>query len=157
MKCCLCQKEIVGYGNNAEPVMNGRCCNDCNANIIIPNRLNHMKTLKDAAIAQANFEHIMNELNGYQVQTTLYGDFTIADAFGKDAVIDTYNRVFNEWKYSNEFMTELALVLNHKIWEHHSKNNPLMVTYDTLWKQQDQWCMTALDDEGLKYYIEVTD
>lgn len=117
-----------------------------------------MKTLRDAAIAQATFTNGMKELNGYETQTTLYGDFTIADAFGVDAVVDTYNRVFKEWQQDAVFMTELSLVLNHKIWEHHHKNNSgLMVTYDTLWKKHDEWCGNALNDEDYDYYLRITD
>jgi hypothetical protein len=44
MKCCICEKEIEKeieweYGNNAEPVKDGRCCNLCNEKIVIPARL----------------------------------------------------------------------------------------------------------------------
>lgn len=41
-KCCFCHKEIEGYGNDPRPLVSNygeRCCDDCNANIIIPNRL----------------------------------------------------------------------------------------------------------------------
>lgn len=158
MKCCLCHKEIEGYGNNAAPVKDGICCSDCNINVVIPNRLNHMKTLRDAAIAQARFTRGIYEMNGYETQTTLYGDFTIADAFGVDAVKDTYNRVFNEWQHSAVFMTELSLVLNHKIWEHHHKDNSELITiYDTLWKLHDEWCGRAMSDEDYEYYLRITD
>ena len=33
--CCLCQGEFVGFGNNAQPVGNGRCCNMCNHDVIM--------------------------------------------------------------------------------------------------------------------------
>ena len=45
MKCCLCGKEIeiedCGWseGNNAQPLMDGRCCNECNITKVIPERL----------------------------------------------------------------------------------------------------------------------
>ena len=32
--CCICKKEYGGYGNNAEPVMTGRCCDRCNSKVI---------------------------------------------------------------------------------------------------------------------------
>lgn len=36
MKCCICKKEIKGYGNNPFPLKNkGRCCNDCNSFVIL--------------------------------------------------------------------------------------------------------------------------
>ena len=33
-KCVLCRSEIVGLGNNAEPLRVGRCCDDCNKKVI---------------------------------------------------------------------------------------------------------------------------
>ena len=36
--CILCDEEIIGYGNNANPVADGECCNNCNGGIIIPVR-----------------------------------------------------------------------------------------------------------------------
>lgn len=51
MKCCLCGKEIENEihpitgkvfwdkGNNAEPLSDGRCCNNCNETKVIPERL----------------------------------------------------------------------------------------------------------------------
>ena len=42
MKCCLCGREIIGYGNNARPLKDGICCNDCNILKVIPSRLKRM-------------------------------------------------------------------------------------------------------------------
>ena len=39
MKCCLCNEEIKGYGNNALPLKDGRCCDSCNIAKVIPARL----------------------------------------------------------------------------------------------------------------------
>lgn len=38
-KCCLCGEEFEGYGNNAEPVKKGTCCDECNKNKVIPARI----------------------------------------------------------------------------------------------------------------------
>ena len=38
-KCCICGTEFVGYGNNAEPIRKGICCDRCNALFVIPSRL----------------------------------------------------------------------------------------------------------------------
>lgn len=117
-----------------------------------------MDILRTAAVAQATFTKGMYELNGYEVQTTFYSDFTIADAYGVDAVKDTYDRAFKEWKNNVVYLTELVIVLNHKIWEHYHKNNSgLIATYDTLWKTADKYCMTVLSDEDVEYYLKVTD
>ena len=34
-KCVICKKEFDGYGNNAEPLAEGRCCDACNEKVII--------------------------------------------------------------------------------------------------------------------------
>ena len=38
--CCICGKEIKGYGNNPWPVKDkGLCCDECNLEVVIPTRL----------------------------------------------------------------------------------------------------------------------
>jgi hypothetical protein len=32
--CCLCDGEYTFYGNNANPLAEGQCCNDCNNKVI---------------------------------------------------------------------------------------------------------------------------
>lgn len=32
--CCICGEEIDGYGNNALPLFDGRCCDVCNLKVI---------------------------------------------------------------------------------------------------------------------------
>ena len=60
--------------------------------------------------------------NGYNVQTTFWEDFSAADIFGLSAIQDTFNRAFEEWKGNCKYLTELVLVLNHKIWQHYKRN-----------------------------------
>lgn len=45
-KCVICGKEIQGYGNNAEPLKKGRCCDKCNAKVILA-RLKGITDLKE--------------------------------------------------------------------------------------------------------------
>lgn len=37
--CSICGKQYKGYGNNARPVNDGRCCDTCNYKIVIPKRI----------------------------------------------------------------------------------------------------------------------
>ena len=39
MKCVICGRAFCGYGNNAEPVKDGLCCDECNAYHVIPARI----------------------------------------------------------------------------------------------------------------------
>ena len=39
-KCCICGKEIIGFGNNPWPVKDsGCCCDECNSESVIQARI----------------------------------------------------------------------------------------------------------------------
>lgn len=103
------------------------------------------------------WKEFMLENCGYETKTTFWDDFSIADRFGVSAVKDTFNRAFKEWKNNTVYVTELALVLNHKIWQHADRNNNLAHVYDELWRKIDHWCCTNLKDDDLSYYYQTTD
>ena len=43
MKCTICNGQLDDqYGNNAEPVNKGKCCNICNETVVIPARINRV-------------------------------------------------------------------------------------------------------------------
>lgn len=43
--CCICGKEFTGWGNSPYPIkQRGRCCDECNANMVVPARI--LLTLK---------------------------------------------------------------------------------------------------------------
>lgn len=44
--CVICGKPIIGYGNNAAPVADGKCCDQCNQNVVIPARLKELQNSK---------------------------------------------------------------------------------------------------------------
>ena len=45
--CSICGEEYFGYGNNAEPVNSGRCCDNCNDTVVIPVRLKNLSKKVD--------------------------------------------------------------------------------------------------------------
>lgn len=65
-------------------------------------------------MARITFTELMAQ-RGYTVQTTFWEDFSIADRFGKSAVLDTFKRAFAEWKTDYKYLTEMVLVLNPKL------------------------------------------
>lgn len=94
---------------------------------------------------------------GYEEKTTFWMDFSIADRFGVSAIEDTFKRAFQGWKDNVIFLTELAMVLNHKIWQHYEKNPTYGQTYDKLWRKVDDWAYENLKDDDLQYYLKTTD
>ena len=61
--------------------------------------------------------------DGYKFQYTWWMDFTIADAFGLNAIQDTYNRGLNEYHTNRVAMQELTAVLNWKGWQFYEQDN----------------------------------
>jgi len=44
INCSICEKNIPdSQSNNAQPINNGRCCHECNMEVVIPTRLNKVK------------------------------------------------------------------------------------------------------------------
>ena len=37
-RCSICSRRFTEWGNNAEPVNSGICCDRCNSNVVIPTR-----------------------------------------------------------------------------------------------------------------------
>ena len=96
-------------------------------------------------------------LNAYEPKTTFWMDFSIADKFGINAIKDTYKRAFNEWKDNHVYLTELVMVLNHKIWQWYETNDAIARLYDTLWREADLWVQENLKGEELEYFYRITD
>lgn len=97
-------------------------------------------------------------ITGYKPKTTFYEDFSIADAFGVNAIQDTFRRAFNEWKDNIVYLTELVMVLNWKCWEHHDKGNErYMELYRDLYWKADEWAAENLKGDDLTYYYDTLD
>lgn len=93
----------------------------------------------------------------YEYKTTFWMDFSIADRFGISAVRDTYKRAFNEWKDDYIYLTELVMVLNHKIWEHYEKRPQLAEVYSDLYYKAQDWAFENLGKEEVEYFIRILD
>lgn len=96
---------------------------------------------------------------GYKPITTFWRDFSIAERFGLVAVMDTYRRAFSECKKNYKYLTELVMVLNHKIWQHYdpNKESPLAVLYNQLWEKAEMWAFENLKGEELDYFYSTLD
>ena len=41
-KCVICSETYEGHGHNAQPLKDGRCCDNCNAKVIME-RINEVR------------------------------------------------------------------------------------------------------------------
>ena len=85
---------------------------------------------------------------GCEYLMNFHEDFDNADHVGTDAIQETYNRLFNEWKSNKVLLTELALVLNHRIgfWSDMikrgtevQKSRELTIIYLDLYEQTEKY------------------
>lgn len=96
-------------------------------------------------------------MSGYEPKTTFWTDFTMADKFGKNAIKDTFDRAFEEWKSNYIYLTELVMVLNHKMWFWSEKNEEIARLYLNIWQQADVWASENLKDTELEYFYRTLD
>ena len=93
----------------------------------------------------------------FHFETTFWEEFSIADNYGSEGVIEHYNLVFNQWKDNLRFLTELVLVLNWKIYQWYQGDDNLGMTYDELWKMTDGYALETLKGDDLHYYLSILD
>lgn len=95
--------------------------------------------------------------NGNEVKTTFWEDFSQQSDLAFQLFRTRSIVLSKSGKEDYEFLTELVLVLNHKIWQYHEKRPEFAELYNTLWEQTDQYAMENLKDEELSYFFDVTD
>ena len=95
--------------------------------------------------------------NGYEMQTTFFMDFRIAEEFGIDAVKDTFENAFKNWKTNYIYLTELAIVMSNNSIAHYATNKELSEVYTNLYYRVDQYCMDNLKNDALEFYLRTTD
>ena len=100
---------------------------------------------------------LIEENTNYKMQTTFTTDFAIAEAFGANAIKDTFNRAFNEWKGNYVYLTELVIVLNWKIWQWYGRNEEFATLYNDCWENADEYAVNNLKGDELSYFYRTTD
>lgn len=115
----------------------------------------------------------MSVITGYEMKTTFWTDFNIADVFASaqnsfEPLEDTLKRAFDEWKDDKIYATELVMVLNWKSWEHCKDNAQGIPIADEIgsWyankyyeikdKLIEYWSSKKLDDY-IDYFVRTTD
>lgn len=82
-----------------------------------------MNIFEYAAGCEAIFENYLLNASGYKRKTTFYSDLSIAEVYGKKAIMDTYRRVMKEWLGNIEYITEFVMAINLKSGEHYYRGN----------------------------------
>ena len=100
----------------------------------------------------------IEEETGYKPLTTFWSDLSEVEKIGPLAVIDATLKIFAGCHKDVRQLTELALVLNHKSWQHyHEKRPALSAVFSDLYNGLHDFCLDHLKGEDLDYYLETTD
>lgn len=95
-KCCICGKEINGYGNNAEPLAHGICCDGCNSKVLAA-RINHPTEI---------ISKILNELD-YEEKMRVTTNLRLFEKVKENQTIFIYflnNKLLNGGVYGKQFI-----------------------------------------------------
>ncbi len=103
-------------------------------------------------------EEYIEDQTGYKCFTTFITDFEIADAFGLDAIRDTYNRAFKEWKSDYKYLTELVMILNWQCARHYGQNRrDFAMLYADLYNDARDYAIDNLKGAEFSYFWKITD
>jgi len=92
-----------------------------------------------------------------EFKTTFYEDFSMAEMFGKEAIIDTYKRCLSEWSSDIKYFTEFVVALKHKLWDWYEKDIKVARLYDKLWREADSLALEIFQGKDKEYYLRETD
>ena len=155
--CSICGDFISGKDYCAEPVNSGRCCEKCRKEVVVPRIKEFLKAINEIDQDLKLENWTIEEQTGYKVKTTFYTDFSIAERYGIDAIRSTFEQSFEEWKDNCEYITELCMVLNWKMFRWFENNDKLFNLYKELYTRLDRWCIENLKGDDLEYYYKTTD
>lgn len=117
-------------------------------------------------VVDSHYKHV-NKMTGknYEKLTTFYGDLSIAEWYGKESIIDTYNTVVESWFDNVKFFTEFVMCLNLKCWEHYgdaeaddtNESQELSELYASLFYKAKDLVYDKWTGDDIDYFFDITD
>ena len=101
----------------------------------------------------SSMTELMNETDDKEI-TSNASDFDNAEMLGAKAILDTYNRVFEEAKDNYKYLTELVMVLYYKFWKwFYLVDSTTYKLYHALFVNASDYASYTLEAEEFEYYI----
>lgn len=117
-KCCICGEPIEGHGNNPFPVKTeGDCCDKCNAEVVIPARIEKMKA---AASEKVNEELTETESEEVKPASEESEEESLEEKEVKELTEDEKREIVLQWLTNNfeeDQVEEVLDILNMEIVE----------------------------------------
>ena len=105
------------------------------------------------------WDKMLATFTDYRSITDWWNRYSIADSRGSACVKTLYRDTFEQAKKDYKLLTELVMILNHRLWYWHSLNpsNSMVSLYDMLWQKTHNYAIEELSDDEFSYYSSVTD
>ena len=99
------------------------------------------------------------QFTDYRSITNYYDLYSIADKESAKAVRDLFSTNFEEAKKDYKLLTELVMVLNHKMWFWYRLNptSPMVATYQKIFDKANNYALVHLKDDEFRYFTSITD
>ena len=95
-ECVLCKDEYMGYGNNAAPVAEGKCCDNCNFTQVISARLERERNFTRMLVSLEALGVVVEEDD--ELKATLYKNRYI----NEDQALIKFQAICRGWIVRNE-------------------------------------------------------
>ena len=105
------------------------------------------------------YEQWLSTFTDWRPTTQAWQCFSIAERISEQEINSTYKRLFDEMKGNFKTMTELVMVLNHKMFQHNDipGHRRLCELYSNLFESADSYALKTLKGDELSYFLSVTD
>lgn len=101
----------------------------------------------------------LENFTSYRSITDYYDRYSIADNDCAASVRALFSTNFEEAKKDYKLLTELVMVLNHRMLYWYRKNpvSPMVSTYQKIFEKADNYALKHLKDNEFEYFVSVTD
>lgn len=117
-KCCICGEPIEGYGNNPFPVKTeGDCCDKCNAEVVIPARIEKMKAAASEKVDEELTETESEEVKPASEESE---EESLEEKEVKELTEDEKQEIVLQWltdNFEEDQVEEVLDILNMEIVE----------------------------------------
>lgn len=105
------------------------------------------------------YEQWLANFTDWRPETQAWQSFSIAERISEQEINTVYKRLFKEMKGDYKKLTELVMVLNHKMFQYNEipGHKRLCELYSNLFEATNKYALKTLKDDQLSYFLQTTD
>lgn len=104
-----------------------------------------------------------------QERPDFWEDFSFADLYDDSKILETYERIFNQWNHNHLAIADLIIATNHKLWQWWERSEETNVEqekemftkrarlYEQLWLKTDAYAHSNFEGEQLAEILRIID